>query len=657
MFKLESYITPILLSYVDRYINNFKPEDSQVNLSPAQVILRKVITINDLTLCLDKRNASENIGQRRQYNTSWDHHMATNTESVLLERTPALAFDYVYQMEIPSDMSSDILSDLGSDREYSNLSETANMRVCFGPFRLRICSGFFHRLSTLQMAAAHYDYPPYFIVKPDLPLQDLLPPSEEDFDALNEFIPSRSMRITFFAPTIELELMDHPYFQPTKGTLFRRRKKLSTPSPSPQSVNLPKLTIECQFLDISLDSPMYVNRVVHTTCQLPDPPPKMFKACFSWLNVKVVGVGSRLILNPECHTTILTPSSISYSCKSILKPQYWTNPNIPHEEVTFESESITLNGTNAKMMVIAYIIGNENPALEWNNLEQGQPNMTPNLNLWHVTEKFDISIVAAPAMVYKETTIICGHSIEVNLVTDIFSVSATQKLVTISGQLTISNLLMEHFELKVVEAVKNNKEAEFRSSPTYVVSGKSSTPSIFINNKKNYILRLRFYGLESAWTGDIPLREHASGSQPWLVKAIHNDNRPQLFIENRLPAALFCAQSLGDDKVQTEVQHFKWHCRNMKVNLTVADIQLDNQLYSKESYDFPVGLTGLGVSLLGAVGGIAHHPLQSVITDGASPRSLAAGVGLGLVGVVTKPLSGAAELCCHQQQTNTIFVS
>lgn len=98
------------------------------------------------------------------------------------------------------------------------------MRICFGPFKLRICSGFFHRIGTLQVAASYYDYPPYFTVKPDLPLQDLLPPSEEDFDALNEFIPSRTMRITFFAPTIELELMDHPYFQPIKGQLFRKRK-------------------------------------------------------------------------------------------------------------------------------------------------------------------------------------------------------------------------------------------------------------------------------------------------------------------------------------------------------------------------------------------------------------------------------------------------
>lgn len=59
---------------------------------------------------------------------------------------------------------------------------------------------------------------------------------------------------------------------------------------------------------------------------------------------------------------------------------------------------------------------------------------------------------------------------------------------------------------------------------------------------------------------------------------------------------------------------------------------------------FLQGLTSLGISLLGAVGGIAHHPIQSVMIEGASPRGLIAGVGLGLVGVFTKPLSGAADL-------------
>lgn len=121
------------------------------------------------------------------------------------------------------------------------------------------------------------------------------------------------------------------------------------------------------------------------------------------------------------------------------------------------------------------------------------------------------------------------------------SLSTTQKIITISGkvhsttfyvrisanllhvicflgQLTISNMLMEHFELKVIEAVTENRETEFKNAETYIVPGRSRTASIFINSKKQYHLRLRFYGLESAWTGDIPLREHTNVSQPWLVK-------------------------------------------------------------------------------------------------------------------------------------------
>lgn len=125
---------------------------------------------------------------------------------------------------------------------------------------------------------------------------------------------------------------------------------------TPSTVDLPRLSIECQFFDVSIDYPMYVNRLVHTTCQLPDPPPGLFDACFTVKTFKVVGICARLVLNPTSHTIILTPSSVSYKSKSILKPQYWTNPNIPHNEITFESEGLTLNATNAKMMVIAYII-------------------------------------------------------------------------------------------------------------------------------------------------------------------------------------------------------------------------------------------------------------------------------------------------------------
>ena len=45
-----------------------------------------------------------------------------------------------------------------------------------------------------------------------------------------------------------------------------------------------------------------------------------------------------------------------------------------------------------------------------------------------------------------------------------------------------------------------------------------------------------------------------------------------------------------------------------------------------------------------AVAGLAHHPLQQVLSGEATTRGLVTGVGLGIVGAVTKPLSGAAEL-------------
>lgn len=54
---------------------------------------------------------------------------------------------------------------------------------------------------------------------------------------------------------------------------------------------------------------------------------------------------------------------------------------------------------------------------------------------------------------------------------------------------------------------------------------------------------------------------------------------------------------------------------------------------------FSQGLTGLGISILGAVGGLARHPLEAQSSVG-----VVAGLGRGLVGAVTKPISGAAEL-------------
>ncbi len=48
--------------------------------------------------------------------------------------------------------------------------------------------------------------------------------------------------------------------------------------------------------------------------------------------------------------------------------------------------------------------------------------------------------------------------------------------------------------------------------------------------------------------------------------------------------------------------------------------------------------------LTGAIGGIAHHPMQAMIDGGASPLGVVAGISKGLFGVVAKPIGATVEL-------------
>jgi hypothetical protein len=61
----------------------------------------------------------------------------------------------------------------------------------------------------------------------------------------------------------------------------------------------------------------------------------------------------------------------------------------------------------------------ENPALEWNNLVSDKESVTPHMSLIPVIARLNLCIVAAPAIVYRGNILVCGHSLEVNAVTDI----------------------------------------------------------------------------------------------------------------------------------------------------------------------------------------------------------------------------------------------
>jgi len=110
-------------------------------------------------------------------------------------------------------------------------------------------------------------------------------------------------------------------------------------------------------------------------------------------------------------------------------------------------------------------------------------------------------------------------TINITIFVNITSLSATQKLVTFSGQFVISNQLIDNFEMRLVKY-----ETEFGSKVTvlkeiYSIPGKSFPSSIVLENNRKMAMRLRFTNLTHlSWTGDIPLQPNVKWGQPWLVK-------------------------------------------------------------------------------------------------------------------------------------------
>lgn len=47
---------------------------------------------------------------------------------------------------------------------------------------------------------------------------------------------------------------------------------------------------------------------------------------------------------------------------------------------------------------------------------------------------------------------------------------------------------------------------------------------------------------------------------------------------------------------------------------------------------------------VGAIGGLTHHPIKSVLEKGPCTTGVIGGVGRGVLGAVAKPIGGVAEL-------------
>lgn len=134
-------------------------------------------------------------------------------------------------------------------------------------------------------------------------------------------------------------------------------------------------------------------------------------------------------------------------------------------------------------------------------------------NAWVWSRPFSVNKDGVQVVEFNNSTI--STAVFVNVT----SLSATQKLVTFSGQLVISNQLTDNFEMRLVKYEAEVGSKVTVSKEVYLIPGKSFPSSIMLENNRKMAMRLRFTNLTHlSWTGDIPLQPNIKWGQPWLVK-------------------------------------------------------------------------------------------------------------------------------------------
>ncbi|XP_032691389.1 vacuolar protein sorting-associated protein 13B isoform X2 [Odontomachus brunneus] len=319
---------------------------------PLYIIAGKLNT-DYLKDSLFDKEAIENKGKKRNYKQGVDHHLTTFTDEKLLERCQAFVMDYVYYVELPDDITPERLFELGPNFEYSNFQERRIVRYLGSDLTIRLCSGIFHRIDNIKQAAANYDYDPYLVIKPD-PLVDELPPvTLEEYEALKENVSMTETKLILKKASLQLQLADH-----CVAGVPRQRKIIETRTtpPSPALTDDPFATIECDEAIATIVQPMYPFRLVACASKLTELSPEMFTQCHAITDIQVTGAKSQLHLTKTCNTSIIMPYSVEASSKILLYPQYWRNVDMVQKSYSFQSDSITITGTKAKIIAAAFIV-------------------------------------------------------------------------------------------------------------------------------------------------------------------------------------------------------------------------------------------------------------------------------------------------------------
>lgn len=249
----------------------------------------------------------ENNNQNRIYDSDFQTHMQLYTEEELLKQNPAFAIDIVSYRQVLDDIKS-YGSQSISSRDGDTTTEEYFVRAIFGKFNLKIDTSLLHLWQTLTDHYNQYTYTaPYLPVKsPDIWSQ-LTPASTEDYESLLDCIPLRKYNLYLKSSMIELYHLNPEHLQTIDSNEFHQ---------------FPYFMILLKEAEINMISPLYPDKLVHTTCQLPDPSEKLKQNCYTKTKALIGGLSVQVIFNKN-RFNALSIETIILDYGALIKPEFW----------------------------------------------------------------------------------------------------------------------------------------------------------------------------------------------------------------------------------------------------------------------------------------------------------------------------------------------
>ncbi|GFY45339.1 vacuolar protein sorting-associated protein 13B [Trichonephila inaurata madagascariensis] len=305
--------------------------------------------------------APENCNQERKYCFNSAEHLSTLTEEVLVQRFPAFAFDYLYELEVPEDWIDKISSITSSFLEDSNWHESATCRLVFGPLCVDVTSSLIHRLQKLMVSAQDYDYPYYSLSRKTS--VHSVSVDDDILTQMEEFVPVRQYHLTLFKPVLRLSVADHfPYLgskSDSKKVKKRSSKFSKTMKSSKVFETLFSLEIYAECLDFQTSIPMYPNKLIKVIGCLSNPNQFLLHHCYNSNSMKVFGL--EILLHEENsnifpENTIVQQNCLTFFKKSLVQPEKWSSTEeLTLQECTFECSNMHLKLSELEFLALISI--------------------------------------------------------------------------------------------------------------------------------------------------------------------------------------------------------------------------------------------------------------------------------------------------------------